>query len=95
MGEHSPGRYADRMSKQIAVRLPEDELAALDALVARGRAVTRAAAVRAAVSHLIDEESRRATGEAIAEGYRRIPQGDDEVEAATRAAIRSIHDEPW
>jgi len=34
-------------------------------------------------------------GESIADGYRRIPQDDDEVKAATRAAIRSIHEEPW
>ena len=34
-------------------------------------------------------------GDLIADGYRRIPQDDDEVAAATRAAIRSIHEEPW
>jgi hypothetical protein len=34
-------------------------------------------------------------GGLIAEGYRKVPQDDDEVEAATRAAIRSIREEPW
>jgi hypothetical protein len=38
---------------------------------------------------------RRRIGEDIADGYRRVPQDDDEVRAATRAAIRSIHEKPW
>jgi hypothetical protein len=38
---------------------------------------------------------RRGIGRAIADGYRRIPQWDEDVERATRAAIRSIEEEPW
>jgi hypothetical protein len=34
-------------------------------------------------------------GELIADGYWRIPQDEDEVEPARRAAIRSIEQEPW
>jgi hypothetical protein len=51
--------------------------------------------VRTALEVLIDAERRRRIGQAIANGYRRVPQDDDEVHAATRAAIRSIHEEPW
>ena len=43
----------------------------------------------------IDEERRRAIGEQIAEGYRKIPQDDEEVAAVTRSALNSIHEEPW
>ena len=83
------------MSFQIAVRLPEQLAAHLDALVADGRFGTRAEAIRQAVEQLVDGERRRRQGELIAEGYRRVPQSDEEVAAATAAATRSVEEEPW
>jgi len=83
------------MSEQIAVRIPTDLASALDHLVGSGRFRTKADAVRAALEELVDEERRREVGERIAEGYLRIPQDDEEVAAATEAALRSIHEEPW
>ena len=44
---------------------------------------------------LMDAEERSLIGELIADGYRRIPQTDEDVEAARRVAIMSIEDEPW
>jgi len=83
------------MSEQIAVRLPERLLEALDGLVTNGRYRSRADAVRGAVERLVDSERRGAIGSAIAGGYRRQPQTDDEVAAAEAAALRSIREEPW
>jgi Arc/MetJ-type ribon-helix-helix transcriptional regulator len=83
------------MSEQIAVRIPDSLAESLDELVATGRFETKADAVRTALEALVDADRRRRVGELIAEGYRRIPQDDDEVKAATRAAIRSIREEPW
>ncbi len=83
------------MSQQIAVRLPEALIVGLDAMIERGAALNRAAAVRAAVAGLVDRERRHAVGEATAEGYRRMPQTDDEVRVAEAAALRSIDEEPW
>jgi Arc/MetJ-type ribon-helix-helix transcriptional regulator len=83
------------MSEQIAVRLPDDLAESLDELVETGRFETKADAVRAALAELVEVERRRRVGELIVEGYRRLPQDDDEVRAATRAAIRSIREEPW
>lgn len=83
------------MSIQIAVRLPTELVDELDALVRGGRFDTRADAVRSALATLVDGERRRRVGEAIADGYRRVPQTDEELGAATGAAIRSIHEEPW
>lgn len=67
----------------------------LDEVVARGDFASRAEAVRMAIARLVDGERRRREGAAIADGYRRLPQTDDEVERATAAAIASIHQEPW
>lgn len=83
------------MSEQIAVRLPNALAASLDELVASGQFPTRADAVRSAIVTLIDHERRLRIGQEIADGYRRLPQSEEEVAAATSAAIASIHDEPW
>jgi len=83
------------MSEQIAVRIPDALAKSLDGLVSEGRFETKAEAIRAALQTLVDRERRRQVGELIAAGYRRIPQDEDELETATRAAIRSIEEEPW
>lgn len=83
------------MSQQLAVRVPEQLVRLIDELVERGRFATRADVMRVAIAAFVEREQRRAIGEAIADGYRRIPQTDDELEAITAAAIRSIHEEPW
>jgi Arc/MetJ-type ribon-helix-helix transcriptional regulator len=83
------------MSQQIAVRIPDALAASLEDLVSTGRFETRAEAVRVALEALIEAERRRRVGELIADGYRRLPQDDEEVDAARLAAIRSIEEEPW
>ncbi len=83
------------MSEQIAVRIPDHLAESLEDLVTRGRFETKAEAIRTALEAMVDAERRGRIGEVIAEGYRRIPQDDDEIAAATRAAIRSVQEEPW
>jgi Arc/MetJ-type ribon-helix-helix transcriptional regulator len=83
------------MSEQIAVRIPDELAESLEDLVSDGRFETKAEAIRSALQTLVDQERRRKVGELIADGYRRIPQDEDELEAARRAAIRSIEQEPW
>ncbi len=83
------------MSEQIAVRIPDALAESLEELVSTGRFETKAEAVRTALEGLVEAERRGRVGALIADAYRRIPQDDQEVEAARRAAIRSIHEEPW
>jgi putative addiction module CopG family antidote len=83
------------MSEQIAVRLPSELAKRLDEMVASGRFETKAEAVRSAIRSMVEAERRREIGQRIIDGYRRVPQTDDEVSAATEAALRSIHEEPW
>lgn len=83
------------MSEQIAIRIPSELAEALESLVSEGRYPTKAEAVRTALEAMIDSERRRRVGEQIVQGYRRVPQTDDEIDAATQAAIRSIEQEPW
>ena len=44
---------------------------------------------------LVDQHRRAAVGEAIAEGYRRIPQTDDEARSADQLSVAMIVQEPW
>jgi len=86
-----PQRYAERMSPQIAVRLDKDLADRLDALVADGRFATKADAIRTAIEALVEADRQRRIGEAIVEGYRRIPPGDDPgLEAALDAAAHDM-----
>jgi len=83
------------MSEQIAVRIPDDLAEDLERLVESGGFGSKAEAIRQAIRRLVEEVRRRQIGEQIAEGYRRIPQTDEELEAVRAAAIRSIEEEPW
>lgn len=90
-----PPRYGDCMSEQIAVRIPNELVRELDSMVRRGEYGSRAEAVRLAIATLVETDRRRRVGDAIADGYRRLPQTDDEVAQAEQAAIASIEEEPW
>ncbi len=83
------------MTTQIAVKLPDDLVGRLDALVSHGAFPTRSAAVRAGLEIVISDESRRAVQSAYRDGYARVPETDAELAEAARLGTRAIHDEPW
>lgn len=83
------------MSTQLAIRLPDDVLRDLDWIVLRLNYDSRTEAMRDALMKLIDQERRREIGEQIAEGYRRMPQTEDEMCGSDRALIESVNEEPW
>ena len=72
------------MSVQIAVRLGDDELARLDAAVARGAFASRAAAVRAGLVAVLREE-REAQ---IAAAYRRAYATEADDASVGEAGLR-------
>lgn len=82
------------MTTQIAVRLPDDDLARLDNLIPR-LYVSRAEAVRAAVHELIVRQ-REVEHEA---GYSTLPQDDEELGpllAMQKAGFSAwADDNPW
>jgi Arc/MetJ-type ribon-helix-helix transcriptional regulator len=82
------------MTIQIAVKLPDELVARLDELVKSGTFPSRSTGVRRALEVLLRAEERRRVDAAFAEGFRRIPDGDDLGEA-TRLAGEAIDEEPW
>jgi Arc/MetJ-type ribon-helix-helix transcriptional regulator len=86
--------YAENMT-QIAVKLPDGLVKALDALVEAGRFESRSHAVRYGVEHLVRSDERRRIDEAFRSGFAEHPETPAELEDARRLAIDSIEDEPW
>jgi Arc/MetJ-type ribon-helix-helix transcriptional regulator len=82
-------------SEQIAVRLDANQLGALDDLVRRGVYESRAAAVRAGVTAVLEAERRRQLDAAVVDGYRRTPPTDAEHAAAIASLRDAIAEEPW
>jgi len=80
---------------QLVTRVSEQLLAEVDALVNAGAVASRSDAVRTALSALVDRRRRDRIGTAIAEGYRRMPQTDREVDWADAATVGMIAEEPW
>jgi len=84
------------MSEQIAIRIPNELAESLEDLVASGRFETKAEAVRTALEALVDAERRRRLGDLIADGYRRMPQRDEEdldLDVATNRTLAGLEAE--
>lgn len=82
-------------TEQIAVRLPEGQLAILDDLVKRGVYGSRAEAVRAGIRAVAELDRRQQADRAIVDGYRRYPPTHAEEEAAVASLRHAIAEEPW
>lgn len=62
------------MTTQVPVRLTDEDVAALDEAVRRGRFSSRSDALRAGLAVVLREEVEREIDEAYARGYREHPQ---------------------
>ena len=80
---------------QIIARVDDQLMAQLDEIVASGEAESRSDAVRCALEAMIDKRRRRLVGEAIAEGYRRVPETGEELRWADENVRAMIAEEPW
>lgn len=80
---------------QLVTRVPDALAVAVDDLVQTGVFRSRSEAVRAGLEVVLERERRAATGREIAEGYRRIPQDDDDLTWPDAATSAMIAEEPW
>ncbi|MEJ7801183.1 MAG: hypothetical protein WKF60_11705, partial [Ilumatobacter sp.] len=77
----------------VAVRLSDDLLETLDWLVVRCSYENRAEAIRTALEELARRERSREIGEQIVEGYRRLPQTQEEIEWADSRGFPGLSDD--
>lgn len=80
---------------QLVSRVDDELAQAMDALVASGRFESRSEIVRVGVTELLDRVRRGDVGRQILDGYRRIPETDEELTDARVASIALIAEEPW
>ncbi|WP_419944954.1 ribbon-helix-helix domain-containing protein [Candidatus Poriferisodalis sp.] len=80
---------------QLMTRVDDTLIADLDDIVSSGEFKTRSDAVRSAIEHMLTERRRRLEGEAIVEGYRRLPESEEEMLWAAQNARDMVAEEPW
>jgi Arc/MetJ-type ribon-helix-helix transcriptional regulator len=80
---------------QLVARIDDQLATEVDALVSDGVVASRSEAVRMGLEVLVDRHRRERVGAAIADGYRRMPQTDDELAGLDEATRALIHEEPW
>ena len=83
------------MTVQLVTRVSDGVVAAIDELVREGVFESRSDAVRAGLDTVIDRHRRAEVGRAIADGYRRLPQSDDDLGWSDAASAAMIAEEPW
>ena len=83
------------MPVQLVTRVPDVVAEAVDGLVRAGVFSSRSEAVRAGLEAVVERERRAAVGRSIVEGYRRIPQGEDDLAWPDAATAAMIAEEPW
>jgi Arc/MetJ-type ribon-helix-helix transcriptional regulator len=83
------------MTIAITIRVPDEQAAAVDRLLAEGVFATRTAAYIAAVEAWLESDREQRLDRAIVDGYRRVPPTAGEVAAAEEQADRSVSAEPW
>ena len=83
------------MTVQIAVKLPDDMLEAVDRLVDSNHFSSRSEIVRAGLQRVIADHRAQTVDSAFTRGVQLHPDSDDDVRRATALAVESINDEPW
>jgi Arc/MetJ-type ribon-helix-helix transcriptional regulator len=80
---------------QLVTRLDAELLEAVDRLVSDGVVANRSEAVRMGLEQLVDRARRSEIAATIIEGYRRVPQTDEELERADMGLRALVAEEPW
>lgn len=80
--------------KQVLVQLSDELIEMLDHEAAR-RGVSRSALIRAAVEDHLQDETEAEKIARWLDGYRRMPETEEEMRWAEESARRMVEEEPW
>jgi len=79
----------------VALRLPDEMIVVIDGLVSEGSFSTRTDVIKQALERLFAALERERIDQAIIEGYRRIPETQEEMAQAYRNLREMVEEEPW
>ncbi len=80
---------------QLVTRVNDELGAQLAEMVESGEVKSRSDAVRRALETMLDQRRRWLIGEAVVDGYRRIPETEEELRWAERNLRDMTAEEPW
>jgi Arc/MetJ-type ribon-helix-helix transcriptional regulator len=83
------------MTKQIAVKLPDDLVDELDRLVQGGTFDSRSQAIRTGIEAMVARQHRHEIDQRFRDGAAQLPETIEDIDEATALAISSIQEEPW
>jgi len=83
------------MTKQIAVKLPDDLVDELDRLVQGGTFDSRSQAIRTGIEAMVARQHHQEVDQRFRDGAARHPETIEDIDEATALAISSIQEEPW
>ena len=83
------------MTKQLAVKLPDDLVDELDRLVQAGTFDSRSQAIRTGIEAMVARHHRQEIDQRFRDGAARSPETIEDLDEATALAISSIDEEPW
>lgn len=83
------------MTKQIAVKVPQELVESVDELVAGGHFDSRSHAVRAGLEAAVAARRHQQLDRRYRDVFARSPETAGEVAEAKRLAVDAIEDEPW
>lgn len=81
-------------TEKIAISLPEDLLAAVER-ECESSGESRSEIFRRAVEALLHDRREQEMAKRYAQAYRDMPEGQEEIKAARRAASDILASEPW
>jgi metal-responsive CopG/Arc/MetJ family transcriptional regulator len=83
-----------RKTAKIAISLPEDVLAAVER-ERKGSGESRSQFFRRAAEALLRRQQEQEMADLYLRAYQEMPETEEEVEAARRAASNILAEEPW
>lgn len=89
------GGYTTGMSRQIAVKLPDNLVDEIDRLVEDGAFDSRSQAIRSGLEAVVAGQRRQAIARRYQDAMTRLPETSEEIGEAMDLAVNAINEEPW
>lgn len=81
-------------TEKVSITLPKPLLSSIERL-RRRTGETRSGIIQRALDRMLKEQERSARRRQYLDGYARVPETEEEIDAAEAAAVAILSREPW